>query len=153
MERESGPYEFLGDKVSTIEVANYLRAVPLLSDINDDYLLAIARHGQEIRVNPGDVVVREGDVGSELVVLLEGNVQVQRGGETISTMAPGDYFGELSLLDGQPRSADVVAATPVRALTLDQAAFDQVLMSEPSLNRKIILNLCRMIRNRGPVTR
>lgn len=151
MATQSGPYGFLGDQLSTLEKARLLRSVPLLSDVSEDYLMAIARHARDIRANNGDTLVREGDQGNELMLLLDGNVSVQRNGQSVNTMGPGEYFGELSLLDGEPRSADVVAVSPARVLTIDHPAFEQVLASEPSLAQKIILNLCRMIRSKGPV--
>lgn len=151
MATQSGPYGFLGDQLSTLEKARLLRSVPLLSDISDDYLMAIARHARDIRAEAGETLVREGDAGGELMLLLDGNVDVQRGGNTLNTMGPGEYFGEVALLDGQPRSADVVATSPARVLTIDHPAFEEVLSSEPSLAQKIILNLCRMIRSKGQV--
>ena len=149
MARQSGPYGFLGDQLSTLEKARLLRSVPLLSDISDAYVMAIARHAQDIRAKAGDVLVREGDAGNDLMLLLDGTANVQRDGRTLNTMGPGEYFGELSLLDGQPRSADVVAASEARVLTVDHPAFEQILANEPSLAQKIILNLCRMIRSKG----
>ncbi|HZU14410.1 MAG TPA: cyclic nucleotide-binding domain-containing protein [Chloroflexota bacterium] len=146
MARQGGSYAFLNDQLSTVDKAGLLRTVPLLSDISDDYLLAIARHGKDVRVNPGDVLVREGDAGNDLMLLLEGTAEVRKGGQSLNRMGAGDYFGEISLLDGQPRSADVVATSPARVLILDHASFDQVMASEPTLARKLVLNLCRMIR-------
>jgi CRP/FNR family cyclic AMP-dependent transcriptional regulator len=149
MATHTGSYGFLGDQLSTIEKANLLRSVPLLSGISDEYLLAIARHGGDIRANAGDVLVREGEPGNELMLLLEGTADVQVGGKTVNQMGPGEYFGELSLLDGGLRSADVVASSPTRVLTVGHAAFTQVMNSEPSLAPKIVQNLCRMIRSQG----
>lgn len=146
MPTESGPYGFLSEQLSTMDKVGLLRSVPLLSEISDEYLLAIARHGRDYRVDAGEVLIREGDVGNDLVLLLEGNANVQRGTQILNKLQPGDHVGEISLLDGQPRSADVIAETPVRVLTIDHVAFAQILESEPNLTRKIVLGLCRMIR-------
>lgn len=151
MASQSGPYGFLGDQLSTLDKAQLLRSVPLLSDISDEYLRALARHGRDLRLNSGDVLVRQGDAGSELLLLLEGTANVERQGKVLNSLKAGDHFGELSVLDGQPRSADVVAAAPVRVLTIDHAAFSQVMASEPSLAPKIIASLCRMIWGNTPI--
>lgn len=151
MATQGGPYGFLGDQLSTLDKAQLLRSVPLLSDISENYLRASARHSRDLRLDSGAVLVREGDAGNELLLLLEGIATVEHQGKALNTLKAGDHVGELSLLDGQPRSADVIASSPVRVLTIDHAAFDQVVANEPSLAPKIIASLCRMIRGKTPI--
>jgi CRP-like cAMP-binding protein len=79
-------------------------------------------------------------------VILEGEARVSRGGRTIDRMAPGDFFGEISLLDGGPRTASVTAETPVTTIRIFKRSFDRVVASEPGVASKILLVVARRLR-------
>jgi CRP-like cAMP-binding protein len=90
--------------------------------------------------------VRQGQPGGTFYVIVEGEAKVRRGGRTISTLGPADFFGEISLLDGGPRTADVVAATPVSAIRVFKRAFDRMVAQEPGVAERILAVVARRLR-------
>jgi flavin reductase (DIM6/NTAB) family NADH-FMN oxidoreductase RutF len=108
-----------------------LGRAPVFSSLPPEILAAITAQGEERSFEPGDVVVRERDPGDELFVILEGEARIERQGNTLATFAPGEFFGEISVLDGRPRSANVVAATPLRTLAISRALVRAALEREP----------------------
>ena len=79
-------------------------------------------------------------------MIVEGEVKVRQGGRAIATAGPGEFFGEISLLDGGPRSATVVADTPVVAIRLFKSSFDRVVKEEPQVAGKILTVVARRLR-------
>jgi uridine kinase len=79
-------------------------------------------------------------------LILDGNAAVAQGSRSIRTLGPGDHFGEISVIDGKPRSATVTAEGPVRALSLTAWDFQSLLDDSPALTRKVLLGLCETIR-------
>ena len=145
-------YEFLGEQSSTTGRVEALRKVPLFADLSDEYLLAVGRHGQEVNAQPGDVLVREGDTGRDFGLILDGVVRVEHGGTTLTRLGAGDFFGEMALLDGQPRSANVIADSPARLVIIDSVSFGQLMDAHPDLTRKLLLTLCARLRERAEVS-
>jgi CRP/FNR family cyclic AMP-dependent transcriptional regulator len=95
-----------------------LRAIPVFASLDDRTLRGIATFATESSVPAGEHVVREGDYGYDLMAIEEGEADVIRGGETIATLGPGDFFGEMAVLEKTLRTASVVAKTPMRLVTL-----------------------------------
>jgi CRP/FNR family transcriptional regulator, cyclic AMP receptor protein len=95
-----------------------LKAIPLFQDVPDDALADIATFAQEVSVPAGEQLVREGDYSYELMAIEEGAVEVTRGGEHVADLGPGDFFGEVGLLEKDRRNATVVAKEPTRLVTL-----------------------------------
>jgi cAMP-dependent protein kinase regulator len=95
-----------------------LKAIPLFANLDDHDLQVIATFANETSVSEGDVLVREGDFSYELMAIEEGQAEVRRGGETVATLGSGDFFGEIGVLKNELRTATVVAATPMRLITL-----------------------------------
>jgi cAMP-dependent protein kinase regulator len=95
-----------------------LKAIPLFENLDDHDLQVIATFANETSVSAGDVLVREGDFSYELMAIEEGTAEVRRGGEVLATLGPGDYFGEVGVLRNEMRNATVVAAAPMRLVTL-----------------------------------
>jgi len=97
--------------------AERLGAIPLFEGVSAGQLSMLGRLLDEIVADAGEVVMEEGTQGFDLMMLEEGTAEVSRGGERINVMEPGDFFGEIAVLeDGAPRTASVVALTPLRAL-------------------------------------
>jgi CRP/FNR family cyclic AMP-dependent transcriptional regulator len=92
----------------------------------------------EVTVAAGRILCQEGAVGREFFLIVEGQASVRRKERKVATLGPGRYFGELALLDRQPRSASVIADTPMTLLVLEQRAFIGILDSVPSLARKLL---------------
>jgi flavin reductase (DIM6/NTAB) family NADH-FMN oxidoreductase RutF len=106
-------------------------ATPVFSSLPPELLEPILEAGQERTFADGDAVVRTDDVGNELFVVLEGEVSVVRDGREITRIEQGRFFGEISVLDGGPRSADVVAVGPARCLAIPRDVIRDALEAEP----------------------
>jgi CRP/FNR family transcriptional regulator, cyclic AMP receptor protein len=124
-----------------------LATIPLFSACNKRELQKIARSGDELDVAAGRVLVDQGATGREAFVILDGTAAVKRGNRRIATFGPGDYFGELALLDHGPRTATVVAETPMRVLVIDSRHFEGILDEIPGLARKLLGQLAARVRD------
>lgn len=125
---------------------DYLSRVPLLSACSKKDLRAIAKLADEVSVDEERELVVQDTAGREAFIIMEGEAEVHRGGRRIATLGPGDYFGELALLDGGPRTATVVAASPMRLLVLGQREFHSLLDEVPGLSAKIMRSMAARIR-------
>jgi CRP-like cAMP-binding protein len=92
----------------------------------------------EIKVEPGQVLCREGESGHDFFIILEGEANVTIGGRQIATLGPSQFFGEMALLDGGPRIATVAAATPMRLLALSRQEFKGVLGLFPRVTENML---------------
>jgi CRP/FNR family cyclic AMP-dependent transcriptional regulator len=98
--------------------ATRLKSIPLFEEVGDEELAQIAPFAQEVSVEAGKVLVREGDFSYEFMAIEEGEAEVTRGGEHVADIGPGDFFGEVGLLEKSLRNATVTAKTPMRLVTL-----------------------------------
>jgi CRP/FNR family transcriptional regulator, cyclic AMP receptor protein len=98
--------------------ASRLKSIPLFAEVGDEELSQIAPFANEVSVEEGKVLVREGDFSYELMAIEEGTAQVTRGGEPVADLGPGDFFGEMGLLERTLRNATVTAKSPMRLITL-----------------------------------
>jgi CRP-like cAMP-binding protein len=115
-----------------------LRRIPLFSECTRAELDAVAMVTDELRLPAGRVLMRQGAVGRELLVIVEGEVTVTRNGETIAVRGAGDFIGELALVTHRPRTATVVAITDVRALLVNGRDFDRLVRDVPSIALKVL---------------
>ena len=95
-----------------------LKKIPLFEKFSDEELRQIAPFAEEKSVEEGDVLVREGDYSYQFVAIDEGTAKVTRDGETVAELGPGDFFGEIGLLEKSLRTATVEATSPMRLITL-----------------------------------
>jgi hypothetical protein len=123
-----------------------LRKVPLLAEVPKRRLRALSKAAVTREYLPGDVMVRSGSTGSDLFVILDGRASVQEHGRTIATLAAGDFFGEVSLLDPGPRTADVVADGPTRCVRLGGEDFWKAIEADPGLAATLLRHLGRRLR-------
>jgi CRP-like cAMP-binding protein len=128
------------------DTAATLGAVPLFAGFSTKHLRRLAKEADEMRVAAGDHLVEEGMLGEVLFVVLEGRAKVTRGGRKVGEVLPGDFFGELSAIDGGPRSATVTAVTPMRVLRLFRHTLIALLRDEPVLITKLLDGMVRRIR-------
>ena len=98
--------------------AKRLKSIPLFEEVGDEELAQIAPFAQEVSVEEGKVLVREGDFSYEFMAIEEGTAEVTRSGEHVADLGPGDFFGEMGLLEKTLRNATVTAETPMRLVTL-----------------------------------
>jgi protein phosphatase len=126
--------------------ADILGTVPLFSGLSRRHLRRLAEHADIATFRPKEAIVRQGRPGGTFYVITEGEAKVVQDGRTISTLEPGDFFGEISLLDGGPRTADVIAVTPVSSIRVFKRAFDQMLAEEPGVASKILAVVAHRLR-------
>ncbi len=122
-----------------------LRAVPLFAGLKDKELKDILGRMREVSHDGGEIV-EEGGRGVGFHLILEGTVTVLKNGEVRRQLGPGDYFGEISLIDGKPRSATVKPDGPVKTLSLPAWSFSSLLDAHPSLARELLIGLCAHLR-------
>ena len=113
--------------------AGRLLAVPLFGDLDAHDLSIVARYVEETLAEPGDLLIEQGAMPYELFVIEEGSVDVVRDGEPLATLGPGEVVGEIALLAHHRRMASVVARTPVRALTLQVDAVQEITAEMPEV--------------------
>ncbi|HET7027048.1 MAG TPA: cyclic nucleotide-binding domain-containing protein [Candidatus Limnocylindrales bacterium] len=123
-----------------------LRGVALFADVAPDHLARIAERMVEVDYAPGAQIAREGEIGTGFFVVLDGSVEVIRSGRTIARLGPGDFVGELSVLDGRPRVAQVVAATATRCLALASWDLEAILLAEPALTLALLRGVAERLR-------
>jgi CRP-like cAMP-binding protein len=123
-----------------------LSGIPLFSHLSMRQLRKLARNVVEHRYEPGTTIVREGGRTATLFVVLEGEVKVVRNGRTISRRRPGEFFGEIAVIDGRPRAASVVAETPLRCLVLERDSLQRLVMSDPRVAWALLESLATRLR-------
>jgi CRP/FNR family cyclic AMP-dependent transcriptional regulator len=127
-------------------IAERLRDVSLFGSCTERELTQIARAGDEVNVEPGSDVVTEGSTGQEFYLILDGMAFVSRAGARLAELGPGEYFGELSLLDGAPRNATVTADAALLLWSLGPREFAAVLDSWPGVARKLLIAMAGRLR-------
>jgi CRP-like cAMP-binding protein len=115
-----------------------LKRVPLFEELSKKELAELARVTDDLKVEVGTVLCREGKVGREFVVIIDGDAQVTKGGKPVSTLGGGDFVGEIALLKTTKRTATVKATTPLRCFIHTQGAFRRVLEENPSVQHKVM---------------
>jgi len=137
------------------EGVRLLAAIPLFAGLSHRHLRAVGERSKIVRFGAGRTIITEGTRGDAFFVLLEGVARIVSGtaGRTVKRLGPGTFFGELALLDGSPRSASVVAASPVVTARLSRTAFLDLVKTQPEIGIRIMEVLARRIReaegNRG----
>ncbi len=123
-----------------------LAGVPLFTGFSKRHLRRLAERADEVVFEAGEKIVQEGLLGETLFVVLEGQARVARRGRTVARILPGDFFGELSALDGGPRTATVLAETTLVAVRLFRHTLLDLLVAEPVLALKLLEGVARRIR-------
>jgi CRP-like cAMP-binding protein len=123
-----------------------LKKVPLFEDLSDRELGSVASVGREVERSSGSGVTTEGESGVGFHLILQGTADVAIGGSVARTLGPGDHFGEISLIDGGPRTATVTATSELRTFSIAAWDFGPLLDKHPEITRKILVGLCRVIR-------
>jgi len=126
--------------------AALLRKVRLFEGLSDRQFQQIARLADEVDAPAGKVLARAGDTGREMFIIVEGQASVTTSQRRTLQLGIGDFFGEMSLLDGGPRSATVEAATPIRLLVIGQREFFALLAEAPLISKCIMRTLSQRLR-------
>ena len=122
-----------------------LKSVPLFAQCTRKELAAVAAVADEIDLREGRELTRQGSPGREFFVLVEGEADVRRNGRKVRTLGDGDFFGEIALVTKRPRTATVVARTPVRVLVVTDRAFRRMIEESPSMQTKVLQALAERL--------
>ena len=128
------------------EKARHLQKVPMLAELSQRQLRRIAGITRVVEAPAGTVLTRVGEPGDEFFMIVDGAATVEVPGRRRSRLGPTDFFGEMSLLDGEPRSATVTADTDMRLLVIVRRNFQALLRELPELTHSILAVLSRRLR-------
>jgi CRP-like cAMP-binding protein len=130
----------------------HLQRVPLFSGFDEAELRRVAELARIVEVPAGQEMTHTGAAGDAFFVIIDGTVAVETPAGTRRRLQPGEFFGEMSLIDGEPRSATITAITDLRLLVVDRLHFWRVLDEMPDLTRRILTELSRRVRSLEQLT-
>jgi CRP-like cAMP-binding protein len=116
----------------------HFRHLPIFAGCTEDELAEIDRLADEVHVEAGRTIIRQGDLGQEFAVIVEGEADVVKDDAVVATIGPGAYFGEVALLDAITRTASVVARTDMTLEVIDRRGFNTLLDDLPRLSRSML---------------
>jgi len=128
-------------------IVQMLQNTPLWSGLTGQDLGLVAKYAEERNFENGQTIVTKGEPGNGFYMVLSGSVEVRSGGQTLSKLGPGQFFGEMSIFDNQPRSADVVTVEPSKILVLSANAFKTLVFANPRIALKMLQELSRRLRS------
>jgi CRP/FNR family cyclic AMP-dependent transcriptional regulator len=131
------------DHAKTVE---QLRHVPLFKDFSDEDLEHVAQVTKRVEFPEGRTVASQGEMGVGFHQIVEGGAEVIQNGTTIGHLKPGDYFGEISLIDGGTRSATVTTTAPTTTLSIAAWDFKRLIEHSQDMTLKLLIGLCHMLR-------
>ena len=115
-----------------------IKSVPLFSECSRKELGEVAGIADEIDLREGKELTKQGQAGREFFILVEGTADVKKGSRRVNELGPGDFFGEISLIRHTPRTATVVATSPVRTLVITERSFQSLLQHQPGIQNKVM---------------
>ena len=130
----------------TTEMGELLAKVPIFSELSRKELERIADAAKEVTHRPGSVLAREGQSGVGFFLIVDGTANVDVGGTPRKKLGPGDFFGEISLLDGGPRTATVVAEDELKTIGLTQWDFKTFIEQNPAIASKMLKVMATRLR-------
>ena len=127
-----------------------LKRIPLFANLSWQEIKRVGELTDEVDVSDGKVLTREGQSGQEFFVIVDGQARVERNDQLLRIMQSGDFFGEIALIDGGPRTATVIAQGPVRLLVLNRREFQELLREFPNIQIKVLQALAQRVRHLEP---
>jgi CRP-like cAMP-binding protein len=134
----------------TDEKLELLRRSPFLAGLNRKDLEEVGRLADEVDLPAGRVLMRQGDLGREFYVIIDGEVELERDGEFLRTMGAGEFFGDISLITERPRTATVKVAKDARFLVLGHREFHSLLDQFPSIRMGVLESVANRLRSLEP---
>lgn len=128
----------------------HLRSVPLFASCTNRQLDEVGRVADEIRFPAGKVLAQQGDIGFDLMILVEGVAEVSRDGMAVAEVGPGHFMGEMAVLSARPRNATLTAKTDVVLLELTRTGLDQLLDDIPGLAKQLLFEVVGRVANNLP---
>lgn len=123
----------------------HFRNLPIFAGCTEEELAEIDRLADEVHVEAGRTIIRQGDLGQEFAVIVEGEADVVKDGKVVAGIGPGAYFGEVALLDAVARTASVVARTDMVLEVIDRRGFNTLLDDLPRLSRSMLRGTARRL--------
>lgn len=128
------------------DVSSTVGSVPFFSGLDKKQLKGLVAGGRERSFKAGDKIVSEGDMGIGFYLVLDGRAEVRKGGKVLATLSKGEFFGEMSLIDEERRSADVVAVEPTRCFLLTPWMFTGMIKKNPGIAMGMLKELAKRLR-------
>ncbi len=122
-----------------------LRKVPLFEGLSKQALGRLALTSEDVDVPAGKALCREGEIGHEFFVIVDGEVEVTKAGARLRTLGPGEFFGEIALVEHVERQATVTSLTPLRFFVLEQRGFWGMVDESPEVSRTILRTLAKRL--------
>jgi CRP-like cAMP-binding protein len=138
--------------VARDEKLDLLHRIPLFSGFDRPKLVRLGMLADEVDVPTDKVLMRQGESGTEMMVLVSGRVRVERDGQRLNTLGAGDFFGEIALIDGGPRTATVTSEEPSRLLVITHREFHALMDEFPEVAVQVLNALAHRIRRLEPDT-
>lgn len=132
--------------ISTVEKVLFLKGVDLFRSIPGEELSHIAQITDEVEFNPQQLVFKEGDQGDAMYLIVDGKVKVHSGDHVFAELGSKQCFGEMSILDSEPRSASITALSELSLLKIRREDFTEILAEKPEISQGIIKVLTRRLR-------
>lgn len=133
------------------EKVRLLQEVPLFAGLGRRHLDLVARDADQVTAEAGQPLTRQGGLGHEFLLIVEGRARVERDGTVLARLGAGDCLGEMSVIDGRPRSATVIAEGPMSLLAIHTRSFGELLDTVPAFRRRILTTLCDRLRQADEV--
>jgi len=134
------------ERKSTQRLAETIGSIPLFSGLDKKDRERVTGAGREVTFEKGKTILREGEPGLAFLLILEGKVEVRKKGKLLSTLERGGFFGEMTVIDDKPRSADVVAVAPTTCFGLTSWAFAGLVRTYPEIALAVMKELVRRLR-------
>jgi CRP/FNR family transcriptional regulator, cyclic AMP receptor protein len=122
-----------------------LKRAPLFEGLSSRELEELAQRSEDMELEPGTVLCREGEIGHEFFVIIEGDVEIERQGRSLGTRGAGDFIGEIALLEEIERTATVTAKSPLRVFVLTRTAFKRLVEQHPGVELKVLRTLAHRV--------
>jgi protein phosphatase len=132
------------------EKLELLRRIPLFSGFDKRRLQRLGMLADEVDVAAGERLMQQGESGTDMMIIVSGSVAIERGGERLNTLGPGDFFGEIALIDGGPRTATVTAEEATRLLVITHREFHSLMDEFPEVAAQVLNALAHRIRHLEP---
>jgi len=136
--------------VARDEKLDLLHSIPLFDRLDQKHLKRLGMLTEEVDVSAGKVLIRQGELGDEMMVIVSGNVTVERDGAKINALKPGDFFGEIALIDRGARTATVTADVPCRLLVISHRDFHALMDEFPEVATEVLVTLAHRLRSLDP---
>ena len=131
----------------TLEKVLILKSVDLFSSVPEESLVNVASILEEVEAEPGEEIIRKGDLGTSMYIIIDGKVRVHMDGQDLAELGPREVFGELAALDPQPRAASVTALESTQLFKLSRGPLLELMGDHSEVTSGVLKVLCRRMRN------